>query len=172
MGRPKGSGAGPDSHLYKHGYTGTRLHSIWKGMRKRCRNPKESCYPRYGGAGISVCDEWQEFVPFMQWALANGYRDDLTIERKNGSLGYSPSNCIWADHTVQNRNRSTSVMVEYDGKTMNLSELSEITGVNYDLLKQRIQKLNWPVAKAVSTPSRSVTWRNALCSSDREVVQP
>jgi hypothetical protein len=80
----------------KHGGSGTRLYSIWKGIKKRCYNKKEHCYKWYGGKGITMCDEWlNNFQFFKKWAFENGYDDNLTIDRVNSEMNYCPENCRW-----------------------------------------------------------------------------
>lgn len=88
-----------------HGGHGTRLHSIWHNMKQRCQNENRDTFSYYGALGITICDEWTEFAPFQQWALASGYSEDLTLDRKDSSKGYSPNNCRWADRTTQARNQ-------------------------------------------------------------------
>ena len=78
-----------------HGKTKTRLFRTWQNMRKRCENPKLKSYKNYGGKGVKVCEEWKDFVSFCDWAVANGYRDNLTIDRINPNGNYEPSNCQW-----------------------------------------------------------------------------
>lgn len=89
-----------------HGETNTRLHSIWTNMKQRCYNKNHKSYHNYGGRGIAVCDEWlDDFVAFRDWAMANGYRDDLTIDRIENDKGYSPDNCRWATMLEQAQNK-------------------------------------------------------------------
>lgn len=78
-----------------HGASETRLYHIWEGMLARCRNPNNRKWKYYGGKGIDVCQSWTDFAAFRIWAMANGYRDHLTIDRTKSWLGYKPSNCTW-----------------------------------------------------------------------------
>jgi len=89
----------------KHGYCGTRLYRIWKGIVSRCKNISSTDYKWYGAKGVKVCEDWQRFEPFMEWALASGYRDDLTIDRIDVFGNYEPTNCRWATTAEQNMNR-------------------------------------------------------------------
>lgn len=75
-------------------------------MKQRCGDPNTRSFKDYGGRGITVCDEWaHDFVAFRDWALANGYTDELTIDRKDPDGNYCPDNCRWATRAEQNRNQ-------------------------------------------------------------------
>lgn len=88
-----------------HGLSHTRLYRIWQGMRDRTGNPDASRYAYYGGRGIAVCSEWQDFSTFSDWALSHGYAGNLSIDRIDNDGNYEPANCRWATQSQQVRNR-------------------------------------------------------------------
>lgn len=123
-----------ETHL-KHGGEGTRLFDIWTNMRRRCYNMKHHKYLNYGARGIKVCDEWLwGFIPFRNWALANGYNDSLSIDRIDVNDDYKPSNCRWVTAKQQARNRSNTKYVEYNGERHCRSEWKEILGNNWKVI--------------------------------------
>ena len=132
----------------------TRLYRIWCGMRYRCENPKHPSYKNYGERGIKVCPEWQTFENFMSWALENGYRDDLTLERLDNAGGYNPDNCTWADRRTQNNNTRRNHKLTYQGRTQTIAQWAREKEQPYSTLWARINALNWSVEKALETPVR------------------
>lgn len=89
-----------------YGGCGTRLYRIYSCMKDRCYNKSRERYADYGGRGITVCDEWLDsFEAFRDWALNNGYRDDLSIDRIENDKSCSPENCRWVTVKEQNNNR-------------------------------------------------------------------
>lgn len=94
----------------RHGMSKSRLYRIYRHMINRCKNSKVESYYLYGGRGISVCDEWQKFEPFRDWALSNGYKENLSIDRIDNELGYFPGNCKWSTNFEQAQNKRNTVL--------------------------------------------------------------
>jgi len=107
-----------------------KLYAVLSSMKQRCNNPKNKDYHRYGQLGIKVCEEWNNFIDFEKWALKNGYRDGLEIERIQNNKGYSPENCIFADRFTQNQNKGT-----YKNNQLGLSGISK-SGKKYRVRMQ------------------------------------
>lgn len=123
-----------------HGGTGSVLYRRWVAMRKRCNNPHNREYDRYGGRGIKVCDEWQDYAVFKEWALSHGYSPELSLDRIDVNGNYCPENCRFVDMTTRARNRTNNIFVEYHGKRYTLPELVELTGIHYSTLYQRVKR--------------------------------
>ena len=88
-----------------HGLGYTRLYNIWRNIKNRVLNPKNIRYINYGGRGIIICDEWKnDFMSFYNWAMSNGYSDELSIDRIDNDGNYKPSNCRWTTKSIQSRN--------------------------------------------------------------------
>jgi hypothetical protein len=130
-------------------YTNKRLRRIYDGMKSRCTNPNASRYERYGGRGITVCNEWvDDYAAFYGWAMANGYRDDLTIDRKDNDGNYEPSNCRWSDKKIQNRNSTNCRYLTVNGVTKTVAEWAEETGLHKMVITYRINH-GWTPEKVI-----------------------
>lgn len=138
----------------KHGHKGERIYNIWCGMKRRCYNMRDVDYGLYGANGISVCDEWlHDFQRFYEWAIANGYRDDLFIERKNGKGNYEPSNCCWATIIEQNNNTSRNAHITYRNVTHTVAQWAKLKGLTYSTLQHRLSR-GWSAEEALETPTK------------------
>lgn len=137
------------ARLTKHNMARTRLYHIWHGMKQRCTNPKDHDYSRYGGRGITICAEWMHFEAFKEWASANGYRDDLTIDRINVHGNYDPTNCRWATVKEQNSNKSNARLLTYNGKTQSITAWAEELGIDRHRIFQRLQQ-GWNTERALT----------------------
>lgn len=127
--------------VLKHGMSKTRLYSIYMGMMDRCYRRKNGEFFRYGGRGIQVCEQWKNSKEdFFEWAKSNGYRDDLTIDRINSNLNYSPENCRWATKQEQSFNTRNNVFIEYKGITKARAEWARLHGIKPATLVQRLKR--------------------------------
>ena len=124
----------------KHGLTHTKLFEIWHGMRRRCLSKTHKNYKDYGGRGIKICSKWPDFKNFYDWALSNGYKKGLTIDRINVNGNYEPSNCRWATQKEQQNNRRNNVRITYQGQTMTLTQLAEKYNIKMATLRGRLNK--------------------------------
>lgn len=125
----------------KHGDTGSRLYETWNNMKDRCFNTRHKFYHDYGGRGITVCNEWKNsYEEFKKWALANGYADNLTIDRVNVDGDYEPNNCRWTTMKVQSNNRRSNSFLEYDGKRLTYSQWEEALGLRKRILTGRVKR--------------------------------
>lgn len=124
-----------------HGKGKTKLYKIWKGIKQRCLNPNCPAYKSYGGRGITMYQEWQnDFMSFYDWAINNGYNDNLSIDRIDNNKGYSPNNCRWANSKIQNNNKRNNIKIIVNNETKTLVDLSKELQINYFTLYQRHRK--------------------------------
>lgn len=136
------------NHL-KHGKGGTRIHKIWRGMKTRCYNKNSNAYYRYGKRGIKICDEWKDdFMSFYNWAISNGYKQGLTIDRINNDGNYEPLNCRWATIKEQCANRSSTKILLYKGEKHSAYEWAKKLKINYNTLIHRLER-GWKIEKAL-----------------------
>lgn len=124
-----------------HGMSKDRLYRTYKHMKERCLNSHCGSYSKYGERGITVCEEWiKSFESFKNWSYSNGYSEDLTLDRIDGTKGYYPENCRWVDYVIQNNNTSRNHLITYNGETHTIAEWSRIRGIPYNTLNGRIFK--------------------------------
>ena len=143
----------------KHHLSRTRLYKCYNHMINRCHNSSNIQYKDYGGRGITVCEEWLDkdngFINFYNWAMDNGYKDDLTIDRIDVNGNYEPSNCRWVNMQKQNNNRRNNHIIIYNGERKTLEEWSRILPINISSAELRYRIMNnWSIEKAFKTPVR------------------
>ena len=132
-----------------------RLDVIHSNMIQRCFNSLSPFYGRYGGRGITVCDEWRHNRrAFEEWALQNGYADELNLDRIDNDGDYTPTNCRWVTVKANSNNRSSCHYVTAFGETHSLKRWSEILGISYNTLKKRVINHNED-GEYLLRPSRS-----------------
>lgn len=129
-----------------------KLYIVWDGMWARCINPRANSYNRYGGRGITVCDEWREYDAFRAWAIANGYRKGLSLDRHpNGDGDYEPSNCRWTDASTQQWATCRTIFLTINGVTRALPEWAALMRVTPGLFRSR-RREGWTDEQIVLTP--------------------
>lgn len=135
-----------------HGETHTKIYRVWSNMKNRCYNKKTKRYEDYGGRGISVCTEWvNSYESFRDWAFANGYKEDLTIDRIDNNGNYCPQNCKWVTRYEQNINKRNNIEIAIDGETKCLSEWCFKFGINRSTVNTRVRMCGWTYEKALTT---------------------
>lgn len=129
-----------------------RLYNIWSHMCERCNNPNFVHFENYGGRGISVCREWAEsYESFRNWALSNGYKDNLTLDRINNDGNYTPDNCRWVTPKEQANNRCSNRLLFFNGETHNIEGWCKITGLPRHIVDGRLAR-GWSVENTLTTP--------------------
>lgn len=148
----------PDGRVIHGLATKHPLYRRWTAMRERCNNKNHVAYARYGGAGITICERWDNFAAFLE--DMGDCPKDYSLERKDNSLGYSPENCVWASGAAQARNRSITVWIEYEGQKRCLADWASLLGISPASLKGRIKR--WGLAIALSTPKQASTGKKFI----------
>jgi hypothetical protein len=139
----------------------TRLYTIWVNMRVRCADVTN---PRYGGRGISVCSEWQDsFIPFRDWAVVNGYQENLTLDRKNNDGNYSPDNCRWATKSEQAKNTTSTRLITIGMVTLCLNDWCKELSVSPAVVRNRVRNgKSWEEAILDPTPVKKCDNNNLI----------
>ena len=147
----------------------SRLSNIYHNMKKRCYYSNSKDYRNYGARGVTVCEEWLNtnragtrnctagFLAFQKWALANGYTDNLTLDRIDNNKGYYPENCRWITKREQENNRRDNLYISYRGKEQSLSDWCRELNLGYERTYRRIHDSGWSVEKAFELVSEEPT---------------
>lgn len=155
-------------HGDRSGGLRTRLYRIWGGMVERCECGTSERYNDYGGRNIRVCKEWrQDYSAFKKWALENGYKENLTIDRIDNDGDYCPENCRWATYKEQGNNRRNNIVVEVGDAKKTLSQLSEEFGIKRDTLRTRYEKCH--DIDYILRPVRKKITRSGCNNSDCDI---
>lgn len=140
-------------HKPKHGLIKTRIYKIWNGIRNRTniKTANKEMYKNYSGRGIKICDEWKEFINFYNWSMANGYKENLTIDRIDNNGDYEPSNCRWTTWKKQQNNKRNNVIIEFNNEKHTLEEWNDKKGFTKGLIRNRLRR-GWSIERALNTP--------------------
>ena len=154
----------------------SRLNHIYNDMKKRCYKPYCKAYKWYGARGITICDEWLDpkrvvvsyrnnctkgYLAFKNWALENGYADNLTLDRIDNNKGYFPENCRWVSMKVQTNNNRHNHLVTYKNKTQSIALWCDELGLYYPTVKRKFAEGCWSVEDIFENP-RNKTWGDSV----------
>ena len=164
-----------------HGFSNSRLYTVYRGMLARCYNPKHVHYDLYGGRGIKVCDLWKnDKKEFFSWAMNNGYSDELQIDRIDSNKDYSPENCRFVTN-IQNQNNRRCTR-EFKGVAIGLivnNKECNPLGLDWNKVYKRLTGDNgrlksWDIVTALSTPVTTVRGSHKILPIDenaKEIVE-
>lgn len=139
--------------ITKHNKSKSKLYKVFIGIKGRCYNKNNYQYKNYGGRGIEVCREWlEDFINFDNWAMANGYREGLSIDRIDNNGNYCPENCRFVDNTIQQRNKRNNKYLAYNGENLCIADWEKKLNFSQGAIKTRI-KCGWTVEQIIETPS-------------------
>lgn len=136
----------------KHGLYGHPLYHVWQSMKDRCNNPNNQRFQRYGKRGITYQHSWKYFEEFHR-DMANTYQMGLALDRRDNDKCYTKENCRWVTTTENNRNKSNTIRLSYDGRSYTMKELSEAFNIGYGTVRKRY-RIGWTAAQIVETPLR------------------
>ena len=144
-----------------HGLSKNILYSVMYSIKNRCYNKNEPSYKYYGKRGIIICNEWKNnFISFYNWAINNGYKKGLTIDRIDVNGNYEPNNCRWITIQEQQKNKRNTVYIKYNKQIHTLEEWAKITKIPQKTLHQRYYD-NWGIEKMLTQQReihRRINW--------------
>lgn len=143
----------PKNPYKTHGMWNTRLYKAWENMKSRCRKNSNYEYAHnYSDRGITYCSEWETFVNFRDWALSNGYAENLELDRIDVNGNYCPENCRWVTKKENANNKRTNRYITIDGETKTLTQWCEIKNIKLFTVLYRVKSKSWSYEKALTTP--------------------
>jgi hypothetical protein len=152
---------GPDHPQFRHGHCAggkkTKEWRAWNAMIRRCKYPSEDNFSRYGGAGITVCNQWQDSFECFLDEVGYAPSEKHSIDRIDHSGNYEPGNIRWATSSEQIINSSQARWIEFNGQTKTIGEWSSEIGINRQTIQMRLDKYNWSIERALTTPVRKRT---------------
>lgn len=148
--------------LFTHGEGNTRLYSVWSNFKGRCLNSNDKDYHHYGGRGITVCQEWLEWIPFRDWALFNGYKEGLLLDRRDNNKGYYPENCRFVNYDISNRNQRRIHLTEQD--VIGIREIYATLKLPQYILGKMFHISQSHVSRIVNDQTRQQMYQGAECS--------
>lgn len=134
---------------HTHGGTGSPLYTVWRSMKARCTDKNSIGYGLYGGRGITLCQEWYNYLNFYH-DMRDKYKQGLQLDRIDNNGPYSPQNCRWVTAKQNSRNHRSNRTLTLNNETRCLAEWAEITGINYKTLQYRINA-GWSTKKVLGT---------------------
>lgn len=133
----------------KHGSSNTRLYSIWMGMKQRVTNPNNSAHKYYIDKGITICEEWLEYLNFKEWALNNGYQKHLTIDRVEDNKDYCPENCRWITQSQNSKRNSNAKLITIDGETHDITDWCKLLNISHSSVRWAVREKGYTHAEYI-----------------------
>lgn len=115
------------------------IYVLWGAMIDRATNKNRLDSKYYSEKGITVCDEWRNYLNFREWSINNGYEEGLSLDRIDNSLGYSPENCRWIPLNKQNSNKTSNRILTYKDKSMTITDWCRETGLSWSTINNRLK---------------------------------
>lgn len=126
------------------------LYHVWVDIIQRCNNPNHKAYKYYGGKGVTICDSWRSSFGNFLKDMGERPGPKYTVDRKENNKGYYKDNCEWKTMSEQSENRSSTILLTYNGKTQSINKWAKELGITFARLKSRIYISKWPIYKALS----------------------
>lgn len=139
----------------------SKLYNKWHSMKNRCSRASCKDYKNYGGRGIRVCEEWQDYSKFREWSLSTGYVEGLSIDRIDNNGDYEPNNCKWITMAEQQRNKRNNRIITYNGESLTLVEWGEKCHIHPDRIGARLNS-GWSIEDSLFTKIKSPVRNNKI----------